>query len=213
MGLFYMLTFYNKYGKDLVYSQNGEEGLLVEILQRLKIETGNCIEIGGHNGKYLSNTALLIDKGWTGYFVEADFDLWQDCCNNWKDNGKVKVTCSFASEANINAFVDADCDVLSIDTDGVDYKIFQALEAKPKVVIIEIDSSIPPDEDRFNNEGGAGYLPMAKLGIEKGYFLLCHTGNLVFVDKQYKKLFTEIKGDGIKNAAEYFRTNWLPVTA
>jgi hypothetical protein len=213
MGLFYMLTFYNKYANNQVYSQNGEEGILIETLQRLKIAAGNCVEIGGNNGRWLSNTALLIDNGWTGIFVEADFDLWQDCCNNWNGNDRVKAICSFVSADNANAFMDDQCDVLSIDVDGQDYKIFQAMESKPKVVIIEIDSSIPPDAERFNNEGGSGYLPMVKLGIEKGYFLLCHTGNLVFVDKKYKKLFPEIKGDGLKNSAEYFRTDWLPVTA
>lgn len=205
-----MLTFTNKYAKNEKFSQNGEEGILAEVLKRLKIETGVCCEIGGNDGRWLSNTALLIENGWTGKFIEADFDLWQNCVGNWKGNDRVKAVCSFVSEANVNAFVDADCDVLSIDTDGKDYEIFKALEAKPKVIIIEIDSSIPPDADRYNKEGGAGYLPMAKLGIGKGYFLLAHTGNLVFVDRQYKKLFPEVKGDGVKNADEYFKRDWLP---
>jgi len=209
-----MLSFYNKFGKDFIYSQNGEEGILQEVLKRLKLETGHAVEIGANNGIWLSNTAWLIkENGFTGLMVEADYDLWEQCCKNWAGNNKVKSTCSMANPSNINAFVDETCDVLSIDVDGIDYQIFQALEAKPKVVIIEIDSSIPPDVDRFNSEGGAGYLPMVKLGIEKGYFLLCHTGNLVFVDKKYRKLFPEIKGDGLKNVAEYFRTNWLNVAA
>jgi hypothetical protein len=50
---------------------------------------------------------------------------------------------------------------------------------------------------------------MVKLAIEKGYFLLAHTGNLVFVDKQYRKLFPEVKGDGVKNFHEYFKCDWL----
>lgn len=207
-----MLSFFNKYGKNYTYSQNCEEGLLIEILNRLKIDKGCCVEAGGHNGKYLSNTALLIDKGWSGKFIEADYDLWEQCCKNWQSNENVKSVCSFVSEANINAFVDEDCDVISIDVDGIDFQIFKALTAKPKIVIIEIDSSIPPDSDRFNSEGGAGYLPMVKLGIEKGYFLLCHTGNLVLVDKKYRKLFPEVKGDGLKNSEEYFRTCWLNVS-
>lgn len=207
-----MLTFTNKYAGNIRFSQNGEEKILIEILKRLKMETGFCVEIGGNDGRWLSNTALLIENGWTGKFIEADFDLWQNCVVNWKGNDRVKAVCSFVSEANVNAFVDADCDVLSVDTDGKDYEIFKALEAKPKVVIIEIDSSIPPEAYRYNKEGGAGYLPMVKLGIEKGYFLLAHTGNLVFVDKQYKKLFPEVKGDGVKNADEYFKRDWLRVT-
>lgn len=209
-----MLTFYNKHSKNYHFSQNGEEGILEECLRRLKLTNGHSVEIGSNNGVWLSNTAWLIkEKGWSGLMVEAEFDLWQESCVNWKDNSLVKSTCSYVSGDNINAFVTSNCVVLSIDVDGKDFEIFQALEAKPAVVIIEIDSSIPPDQDRFNKEGGAGYLPMVKLGIEKGYFLLCHTGNLVFIDKQYKKLFPEIKGDGIKNAAEYFNASWLPATA
>lgn len=204
-----MLSFYNKYAKDITYSQNGEEGLLIEVTKRLKIDKGECCEFGGHNGKYLSNTALLIDNGWSGKFIEADYDLWEQCCKNWAGNDRVKSVCSMVNPGNVNAFVDEDCDVASIDVDGIDYQIFQAMEAKPKVVIIEIDSSIPPTDDRFNNAGGAGYLPMVKLGISKGYFLLVHTGNLVFVDKKYRKLFPEIKGDGLKNFHEYFRCDWL----
>ena len=206
-----MLTFYSKYAGNVTYSQNGEEKLLIEVLRRLKLETGCAVEFGGHNGKYLSNTALLIDNGWSGKFIEADYDLWEQCCNNWAGNERVKSVCSMVNAGNVGAFVDETCDVVSIDVDGLDYQIFQAMEAKPKVVIIEIDSSIPPDADRFNSESGAGYLPMVKLGIEKGYFLLCHTGNLVFVDKKYRKLFPEAKGDGIKNSEEYFRTGWLNV--
>lgn len=207
-----MLSFYNKYGKNYYSSQNGEEGILEEVIKRLKIESGGTVEIGANNGNWLSNTAWLIkEKGFTGLMVEADYDLWEQCCKNWASDERVKSTCSMVNPGNINAFVGDDCDVLSIDVDGIDHQIFQAMEAKPKVVIIEIDSSIPPDEERFNREGGAGYLPMVKLGIEKGYFLLCHTGNLVFVDKKYKKLFPEIKGDGLKNSAEYFRTQWLNV--
>lgn len=209
-----MLSFYNKYGKNYTFSQNGEEGVIEEVLKRLKIDTGHAVEIGANNGVWLSNTAWLVkEKGFTSLMVEADYDLWEQCCKNWAGNERVKSTCSMVNPGNIGAFVDEECDVVSIDVDGLDFQIFQAMEAKPKVVIIEVDSSIPPDADRFNSEGGAGYLPMVKLGIEKGYFLLCHTGNLVFIDKKYKKLFPEIKGDGLKNAEEYFRTCWLPQTA
>lgn len=208
-----MLSFFNKYGKCYTYCQNNEEGILEEILNRIDMPNKNCVEVGGNNGIWLSNTAWLIkEKGFSGLMVEADYDLWEQSCKNWQGVDRVRSICSMVSAANINAFINDDCDIASIDTDGIDYQIFQAMEAKPKVVIIEIDSSIPPDADRFNNAGGAGYLPMVKLGLSKGYFLLSHTGNLVFVDKKYRKLFPEIKGDGLKNAVDYFRTCWLNVT-
>lgn len=207
-----MLSFLHKYEKTYTYCQQGEEGILEEIIRRIPSTPKICCEIGGNDGVWLSNTALLIKNGWSGKFVEADFNLWQKCCTNWKGY-PVKSQCSMVDETNINAFVQKDCSVLSIDTDGVDYRIFKALDAKPAIVIVEIDSSIPPTSDEFNNEGGAGYFPMVKLGIEKGYFLLCHTGNLIFVDNKYRKLFKEIIGDGIENYAEYFKTDWLKKVA
>lgn len=208
-----MITFYGKYSGNITYSQNGEEKIIIECLKRMNVTTGSAVEIGGHNGKYLSNTALLADQGWKVKFVEADFNLWQESCKNWEGKKNVRSVNSFADDKNINAFVDEKVDVLSIDTDGVDYRIFQALKAKPKIVIIEIDSSIPPDQDGYNSEGGAGYKPMTELGISKGYFLLCHTGNLIFVDDQYRKLFPEIEGDGLSNSELYFKRDWLKRSA
>lgn len=204
-----MLTFLHKYAKNITYSQNGEEGILIECLKRLKITTGHAVEIGANNGRWCSNTALLIENGWSCKMVEGDFNLWKECAEYWKANSEVSCQCSMVDKYNINAFVDAKCEVLSIDTDGQDYDIFKALKAKPKIVIVEIDSSILPHENGFNSAGGAGYKVMVELGIEKGYFLLAHTGNLVFVDKQYKKLFPEVTGDPLYNHEQYFNRSWV----
>lgn len=205
-----MLTFYNTYGKNLVYSQNGEEGLLIEALNRIGLKTGKAFECGGHNGKYLSNTAYLIDQGWSGKFVEFDFDLHVQACENWKHaKDRVKCACSAIGPDNINAFVQEDADVVSIDIDGNDLACFNAMTARPAIVIIEINSGFPPDVEHDSAEQGCSYLTAAKAAIEKGYFILAHTGNLVLVDKKHRKLFPEIKGEGIKNADEYFRRDWL----
>lgn len=205
-----MLTFYQKYAGNKVYSQNGEELILEEVLKRLGLTTGKCFEAGGANGKYLSNTALLIDNGWIGKFVEFDFDLHVQACENWKHaKERVKCVCSAIGADNVDAFIDAEVDVVSIDVDGQDLSIFRAMSAKPKVVILEVNSGFPPDVEHDSPEKGSSYLTAAKAAIEKGYFVLCHTGNLVLVDKKYRKLFPEIKGDGIKNANEYFRRDWL----
>lgn len=208
-----MIDFYNKYAGNLTFSQNGEEGILIECLSRMKVKTGHAVEIGANNGLWLSNTALLLREGWTGKMVESSHPLYMQCVENWKQYPGVKIQCSHVDKYNINAFVDEKTDVLSIDIDGEDYNVFKALKAKPKIVIIEIDSSIHPTEDRFNSEGGAGYKPMAELGIMKGCFLLCHTGNLVFVDDQYKELFPEITADPLINHDVYFRKDWLKKVA
>jgi hypothetical protein len=204
-----VLEFYKQYAKDITFSQNGEEGVCLEVLRRLKIKSGHACEIGGSDGRFCSNTAYLIEQGWSGLFVEADRGLYERCVENWKGNDRVSAVCSKVTGDNVNMFVDERCDVLSTDTDGSDYEIFMGLRAKPKIVIVEIDSGIEPHKWEFNRDGGASYLPAVTLGIEKGYFLLCHTGNLVFVRQEYRDKFPEIVGDGIENAGEYFRRDWL----
>lgn len=210
-----MISFLNKYAANFFSSQNGEEGILLEINQRLGIERGHAVEIGGNNGLFCSNTALLLkDHGWSGLFVEGNYNLHLESKENWKDNPRVRHQCCYVDGKNINAFVHDDCDLLSIDTDGADPEIFAGLEAKPKIVIVEIDSSLPPDYEGFNPDGAMGYFRMVELGMEKGYRLLCHTGNLVFVDNQYKNLFPETHGKHpIIESELYFNRSWLKEVA
>jgi hypothetical protein len=211
-----MLSFLHKYARNLFYSQNGEEGIIIQCVRRfadngvLRSDSdGHCVEIGGHDGKFCSNTGLLIESHWSGLFVEADYDRYLQCKANWAQNSRVRSQCCRVDGKNINAFVDHMCDLLSLDTDGSDYQIFQGLNAKPKIVIIEIDSSYPPDVWAFNPDGAGTYRNTVELGIEKGYFLLCHTGNLVFVANEYRELFPETEGDGLSNAELYFKKDWL----
>lgn len=206
-----MIDFVNKYA-DNVHSQNGEDGIMLEVLRRIGI-TGHCVEIGGNDGRWMSNTALLIERGFSGSFVETEWPLYLKCQANWEHRKDVKCICSRVDGHNVNAFVRDDCDVLSMDTDGADYEIFDGLEAKPKIVIVEIDSSLNPDYSSFNADGGANYFAMVLLGLTKGYFLLCHTGNLIFVVNQYRHLFPEIIGDGLSNAELYFNRGWLKENA
>lgn len=205
-----MLSFVEKYAKNYFASQNGEEGLLIEVIKRLRIEYGVSVEIGGNNGLYCSNTALLLkEHGWQGLFVEYDYNLYLESKRNWAGNPRVRSQCSKVDGKNINAFVDERCNLLSLDTDGKDYEIFSGLKAKPAIVIIEIDSGIPPDSLEFNSDGAAGFGAMVRLGMDKGYFLLAHTGNMVFIDDKYRHQFPDIDRDPIANPEVFFNTSWL----
>jgi hypothetical protein len=211
-----MLSFLHKYAKNYKYSQNGEEGVLGECWLRLLEVTKlnfRTVEIGANDGHFCSNTALLVDAGWFGVFVESDWDLYQKCKANYANVSRARVQCARVDENNINAFVDDRCDLLSLDTDGADYRIFIGLKAKPKIVIVEIDSGIPPNVAGVNSDGAAGYLTGVQLGLEKGYFLLCHTGNLVMIANEYRHLFPEIEGDGLSNSELYFKRDWLKEVA
>jgi FkbM family methyltransferase len=54
------------------YSQCGEDLITDFIFQMLKIENPSYIDIGAHHPYYLSNTALMYEKGSKGISIEPD---------------------------------------------------------------------------------------------------------------------------------------------
>lgn len=188
-----MIAFTQKY-KSGQYSQNGEAGIIDECLRRIDPVIHNAVEFGAPNRTYCSNIYHL--DGFNKYF----YDL------NPNDE---HVTTKEITPGNVNEL--PACSVLSIDIDGNDYNVWKAYKRTPNIVIIEINSSIKPTEDGPVSDPGFGtaYKPMVELGISKGYFLLCHTGNLIFILNGHRKLFPEIVGDGISNYNDYFNPQWL----
>lgn len=216
-----MLSFLNQYAGN-VHSQNGEDLIIAEAWRRITADQrdgyryngeggtlGQVVEAGGNDGLWLSNARYLIEQGWSALFVEADYNLYLKCKQNWAHNPKVRSQCSHVDSQNINAFVSDDCDILSLDLDGPDYRVFEGLKTRPKIVIIEIDSSYPPQVEAFNKDGAGTYRNTVQLGISKGFFLLVHCGNLIFVANEYRHLFPEIEGDGLSNAELYFNNAWV----
>lgn len=188
-----MLSFVEKYGGG-DHSQNGEAGIITECIKRIGYGTGIAVEFGAPTKSYCSNIFHLHD---THHLVYFDIDPQQE--------GIFK--CNIVPE-NVNELLPA-CDVLSIDIDGNDYEVWKAYNGTPDIVIIEINSSLPPTKAHFSLERGASYITMLLLGLDKGYFLLCHTGNMVFVRNEHRSLFPEVIGDGLENWEDYFNKSWL----
>jgi hypothetical protein len=188
-----VLSFVEKYGWN-VYSQNNEDGLLLECLERINPLLKMSVEFGGADGWYCSNTAILRSEGWE--VIMCDLTATPPL-----------VRAMEITPDNVNDL--PACSVLSIDIDGNDYEVWKAYEGKPDIIIIEINSSLPPMKAHFSPEQGSSYITMLMLGLEKGYFLVCHTGNLVFVLNKHRALFPDIVGDGLTNWEEYFNKSWL----
>jgi hypothetical protein len=180
-----------------IHSQNFEDGILQECMKRLKIKTGHVIESGAHNGFYCSNTRLLIEQGFTAILIEADEELFKQI----PDEPNVMSFNEFVTPENVNEIFPQKAVLASLDFDGTDYLIWKAYTGKPDIVIIEINSSLDPSEDYFTPEKGANYSIMKKLAESKGYFVLCHTGNLVCVLNKHAALFPD--------KDETFNTSWL----
>lgn len=167
-------------------SQNGETNLINECIKRMKLKKGVAIEFGAPTKQYCSNIYHLIAKGW-------------DCRYYDLDPQEAGIEKKRITTDNINEL--PECSIASIDTDGPCFELWGAWQQNPAIVIIEINSSLPPTEDFYSPEKGCNFSLMNKLAESKGYFLLCHTGNMVFCLNKYKELFPD--------RSESFDTSWL----
>ena len=186
----------NKFSKN-IHSQNGEDGIIAEILNRLNLgEEKNlwCVEFGAWDGMHLSNTFALVENDWNAVYIEGMSERYQDLLKT-----KTKFPKIFPVEAFVAGYSDEeksldnilaktnipkDFELLSIDIDSYDCDVWESLSNyEPKVVIIEINSHVPHGVlwRHTDKTPGNTFSSTLAVGIKKGYTLVCHTGNLIFV--------------------------------
>src|SRR4051794_14086342 len=129
------------------FSQNGEDGVLLEIFNRIGVTNRFFVEFGIQNGTE-GNCVLLADVlGWAGVFIEADPDLFVQLRSKYAGYA-VRTVHDFVTADRVNeifhrAGVPEQPDVMSIDIDGNDIYVWDALtDFRPRVVVIEYNSGI-----------------------------------------------------------------------
>lgn len=131
-----------------VYSQNGEDGIIEAIFERVGTTNRVFVEIGVQDGLETNSTWLLL-KGWDGYWFEGNSK--SVAAINGKFSGPIgkkqlKVQQGFVTAENVEAIlqeneVPIEFDMLSIDIDGNDYWVWKSIEKfKPRVVVIEYNA-------------------------------------------------------------------------
>jgi hypothetical protein len=175
-----------------VSSQHGEDGVVVEILNRIGWPSAPFFVEFGIEAGAEGNCVFLADvMGWPGLFIEADEQLHKRLAAKYKWNSGVTTFRELVTPENIEALfsrakVPQTPDVLSIDIDGADFWVWQALDCfRPRVVVIEYNSSIPADAKLVQKRDlqggwsgtdyfGASIEALCALGATKGYRLV-HT--------------------------------------
>jgi hypothetical protein len=179
-----------------VHSASGEDGLIAEIMRRLGISRGWFCEFGAFDGKHASNCYRLLRRGWSGVMIEGDPAHYRRLEQRAiRFPGQLYAIQRYVSHVQghpdsldsilFETPIPQDFEVLSIDIDGYDYQVWKSLNAhRPILVIIEVDSAMPPGVMSVYGEGGGSatsFSSMLELGRSKGYELVAHTGNMFFV--------------------------------
>ena len=174
-----------------IFSQNGEDGILREIFRRIGSPHRYFVEFGVEDGLECNSARLSRTLQWSGLLIEGDADKFRQLDANYRAFPAIKREHAFITRDNIApifsaARVPVEFDLLSIDIDGNDYYIWDALAGagyRPRVVVIEYNATRTPPErwvmrynadHRWTGDGywGASLASLEALGTTRGYALI-----------------------------------------
>lgn len=190
------LTRYSK----RICSQNGEDGIIAEIFRRVPPQTKTFVEFGVEDGRECNTAYLARRCGWSGFYIEADAARFSALERSYAGYPVRALNAKVTRENVVSLFeslgVPKEPDLLSIDIDGNDYWVWEALGAyRPAVTIVEFNLAYPPpakwvmaydpafawdDTSHF----GASLSSLTDLGKRLGYALLgidCNVVNAFFI--------------------------------
>ena len=138
--------------EERISSQNGEDGMLVELFSRLRVSNPFFVEFGVESGTECNAALLARHYNWAGLMLEGDPAKFEQLRSNYADRPTVKTVDVFVTRDNIVELfrtngVPTEFDLLSIDVDGNDYYLWETLaEFRPRVVVVEINPAYPPPQ-------------------------------------------------------------------
>lgn len=171
-------------------SQNDEDGLVLALFKRIGSTNRTFVEFGcGMNG---GNSGFLASEmGWRGLMVDAREDAIRKITIRYTGHDVVAKAWRLTAE-NVNPFLvacgfEGEIDLLSLDIDGIDYYIWEALTAvRPRMIAAEYNWLFGPERAvtipynaEFNLEAigirsyhGASLAALVHLARTKGYRLV-----------------------------------------
>lgn len=135
------------------FSQNGEDGIIDVLRRQLRATNRYILEIGAADGTENNSSWLLLAERYEGLMIEGDprqsararrnvarYSIGSECMSMFVTLGTV--------DAIMQKLAFMDPDVFSLDIDGNDYHIANALfdrGFRPKIVSVEYNSAFGPD--------------------------------------------------------------------
>jgi hypothetical protein len=203
-----------------VFSQRGEDGIIQYIINKIEIPNKIFVEFGVENYTESNTRFLLMNNNWSGLIIDGSASNIRYIKNDfiyWKYD--IKAVESFINKENINSIIKdytqiKDIGLLSVDIDGNDYWIWEAIDViQPRIVICEYNSAFGPthkistpyshDFQRTkahysNLYFGASLNAFCHLAEKKGYDFIGTAGagvNAFFVRKDLSKPFKVYKSE------------------
>lgn len=178
-----------------VFSQFEEDGILLYIFSIIGEGSKTFVEIGANDGINSNCSNFALHFSWSGLFLEGDARNIRRGQKFYSRiptpyHPKPKFVQAMVKSENINDLltqngITGDIELLSIDIDGNDYWVWNAITAiSPKVVVIETHIEfgthnivVPYDPDymfpgKHPVYHGASVIAMNKLAEKKGYRLV-----------------------------------------
>lgn len=189
-----------------VFSQGGEDGIIQYLVAHVPIEDRSFVELGVDTYEESNTRFLLESENWRGRIVDGG-DAHRRFVRrrglDWRRD--LDVVTAFVTRENADALVRAgaragDLGLLSIDIDGNDYWVLEAIESvRPRILIVEYNSvfgaehaiTVPYDPAFVRGRAHASHLyygaslpALCRLAASKGYAFVgsnSHGNNAFFV--------------------------------
>jgi hypothetical protein len=182
-----------------VFSQWGEDGIIEWILQNLPIRHKTFIEFGVENYREANTRFLIENRNWKGLVMDGSEANMRDLSKqqlHWMFD--IIAATEFITRENINQLIkkygfSGDLGILSIDIDGNDYWVMEAIDCvHPSIIICEYNPIfgdlfpvVVPYAPLFNRLNahysglyfGASIAAVKKLAERKGYEFLGTNSN------------------------------------
>lgn len=189
-----------------VSSQWGEDGIIDWLIENIPIPNTTFVEFGVENYQEANTRFLLQNRNWRGVVMDGNEEYMASVQQeeiHWRYD--IQAVAAFITRDNINSLltengISGDIGLLSIDIDGNDYWVFDAItEAAPRILVCEYNPifgdlhaiTVPYHRnfDRLKSHHcglyfGASIKAIRALAMQKGYEFVgtCSNGiNAFFV--------------------------------